>query len=43
MFGFRCFKADLVYTFLFSLREVFEREANESLWVDVHEEWLEVA
>ncbi len=21
----------------------FGREANESLWVDVHEEWLEVA
>ncbi len=32
-----------LYTVMFTLKEVFGREANESLWVDVHEEWLEVA
>jgi len=32
-----------LYTVVFALKEVFGREANESLWVDVHEEWLEVA
>ena len=32
-----------LYTVMFTLKEVFGREANESLWVDVHEEWLEAA
>ena len=32
-----------LYTVVFTLKEMFGREANESLWVDVHEEWLEVA
>jgi len=31
-----------LYTVRFNIKEVFGRETNETLWVDVHEEWLEV-
>lgn len=31
-----------LYTVMFEVKEVFGRPTNDTLWVDVHEEWLEV-
>lgn len=32
-----------LYTVGFEIREVFGRPTDDTLWVDVHEEWLERA
>jgi len=32
-----------LYTVMFELKEVFGRPGNETLCVDIHEEWLEPA
>jgi nitrile hydratase len=32
-----------LYTVAFEIREVFGKPTDDTLWVDVHEEWLERA
>lgn len=32
-----------LYTVMFDTQEVFARPTNDTLWVDVHEDWLEEA
>ena len=32
-----------LYTVAFEMEEVFGKPTNDTVWVDVHEEWLEVA
>ncbi len=31
-----------LYTVMFEVKELFGRPTKDTLWVDVHEEWLEV-
>lgn len=31
-----------LYTVMFDIREVFGKSTNDTLWVDVHEEWLDI-
>lgn len=32
-----------LYTVMFEIKELFGKETDDKLWVDVHEEWLEEA
>ena len=32
-----------LYTVMFEMTEVFRRRTHDTLWVDVHEDWLEAA